>query len=280
VQCPKCREIVVLKAPTPAPVPVALVPSTPAPDLAAEVAELRALVSRLETLPTRVELLEKQLEWLMDHRPAAEASLLRPGQKLRWLRGAPTAWSGEGDPLSGHQGEILLHNARALRSAALTIVVTAGDVRARRLADRLKDLFGQAAWLVDGVHERLPVPGRHGLVLLTGGCPPPAGFVAASMCLTAAACPIFSGFDASLRENEIVLTVNTSPASSPAPPGPAPATVVLPNPAAASVVLSSPAPTTVVLSSPTPADSAPSTHSPMSLAREVIMFSAGPQDMR
>jgi phage FluMu protein Com len=209
VQCPKCREIVMLKSPAPAAptIPVALVAGESAPPATAELVELRALVSRLETLPGRVELLEKQLEWLMDHRPAAEASLLRPGQRLRWLRSAPVPWTGEGEPLAGVQGEILLHNARALRSAALTIVVTAADAQARRLAERIKDLFCQAAWLVEGVHEKLLAPNQRGLVLLTSVCPPPPGFVAASMSLTAAACPIFCGYDTTVREHEIVLTV-------------------------------------------------------------------------
>jgi hypothetical protein len=211
VQCPKCREIVMLKpaelpeAMAPA-APVSLVTTAPTP-AAAELAELRALVSRLETLPSRVELLEKQLEWIMDHRPAAEASLLRPGQRLRWLRGAPVPWTGDGEPLSGLQGEVLLHNARALRSAALTIFAAAADAQARRLAERLKELFTQAAWVVNGVFEKALAPGQNGLVLLTGLCPAPPGFVAASICLTAAACPLFSGFDGSIRESEIVLTV-------------------------------------------------------------------------
>lgn len=203
VQCPKCREIVVLKAPA----PVALAASEPAPGIAAELAELRALANRLETLPSRVELLEKQLEWLMDNRPAAEASLLRPGQKLRWLRSAPIAWSGEGEPLPGLQGEIVLHNARALRSGALTVFAAATDMRARRYAERLKELFCQAGWIVHGVHEKLLAPGQHGLALLTSVCQAPPGFVAASMCLTAAACPIFCGFDASVPDHEVVLTV-------------------------------------------------------------------------
>jgi len=206
VQCPKCRAVVMLKASAPA-VPVALVAGEHAPAVSAELAELRTLVTRLETLPARVELLEQQLEWLMDHRPAAEASLLRPGQRLRWLRSAPVPWTGEGEPLAGVQGEILLHNARALRSAALKIVVAAADVQARRLAERIKDLFCQAAWLVDGVHEKPLAPNQRGLVLLTSLCPPPPGFVAASMCLTAAACPIFCGYDTTIRDQEIVLTV-------------------------------------------------------------------------
>jgi hypothetical protein len=114
---------------------------------------------------------------------------------------------GEGDPLAGVQGEILLHNARALRSGALTIVVVAGDAQARRLAERIKDIFSQAAWLVEGIHERLLSPNQRGLVLLTSLCPPPPGFVAASMCLTAAACPIFCGYDTAIREHEVVLSV-------------------------------------------------------------------------
>jgi len=49
-------------------------------------------------LRTRIELLEGQLAWLMDHRPAAEAALLRPGQSLRWLRGMAD-WSAQSDAL-------------------------------------------------------------------------------------------------------------------------------------------------------------------------------------
>jgi hypothetical protein len=67
-------------------------------------------------LRTRIELLEGQLAWLMDHRPAAEAALLRPGQSLRWLRGM-VDWSA--------QSEALRHNLRALRTATLRIVTRA-----------------------------------------------------------------------------------------------------------------------------------------------------------
>jgi hypothetical protein len=152
---------------------------------------------------------------VMDHRPAAEASLLRPGQRLRWMRGAPVPWNGQGDPYSGPQGEILLHNIRALRSAVLTIRVAALDPRARRHGERLKEFFSQGGWLVNGIFEHPVTPGQQGLILLTGVCPPPPGFVAASMCLSAAACEVFCGFDAHLRGDEVILTVG---ASAPSPP--------------------------------------------------------------
>ena len=162
VQCPKCREIVVLAA---APTPVVLVESKAEPPAAA-----------LSALAARVELLEKQLEWLMDHRPAAEAALLRPGQKLRWLRGARAVWNGEGE-----QGEILLHNLRALRSAGIKIVVAEGDARARKLSECLAEIFRQAAWRVDGPHEKLLPPGQQGLALLAAACPVSEAVTSASM---------------------------------------------------------------------------------------------------
>ena len=199
VQCPKCREIVSLQAPP----PIVVAPKKVEP----EWAELQARLVQLEALPARLELLEQQLEWLMDHRPAAEASLLRPGQRLRWFRGAPAALDGADDPLAGLRGETLLHNLRALRSGAITIVAAAGDPAARTLAERLLEIFRQAAWIVQGVNETAVPSQQRGLVLLSGACPPPPVLTTASMALTAAGLPLCCRVDDRIGANEAVLTV-------------------------------------------------------------------------
>ena len=199
VQCPKCREVVTLQAPAP------IIVATKSPD--PEWAKLQARLDQLETLPARLELLEQQLEWLMDHRPAAEASLLRPGQKLRWLRGAPADLDAGDDPLAEPRGETLLHNLRALRTGTIKVAAAAGDPAARKIAERLLEIFRQAAWNVQDVTEAPLPPQQRGLALLSGACPPPSILTAASMALTAAGLALCCRVDDRLGANEVVLTV-------------------------------------------------------------------------
>lgn len=199
VQCPKCREIISLQPPP----PIFVAPKEPEPAWA----EMQSRLAVLESLPARLELLEQQLEWLMDHRPAAEASLLRPGQRLRWFRGAPAALDGADDPLAGPRGETLLHNLRSLRSGSIAIVAAAGNPAALTLAGRLAETFRQAAWIVQGVNETALPPRQRGLALLSGDCPPPPVLTAASMALTAAGLPLCCRVDDRLGANEAMLTV-------------------------------------------------------------------------
>jgi phage FluMu protein Com len=187
VQCPKCREIVTLPvAPTPATAEICPAPTTP------------GAVDELAALRARVEILEGQLAWLMDHRPAAEAALLRPGQSLRWLRGTAD-WA--------EQSEILRHNLRAMRTAALRITTTADDPALRRRAEQLREIFLDAAWLVPAVEARALAGNLRGLSLRGAACPPHRGLTACSMALTAAGFHVCCCQDATLAEDDIVLVV-------------------------------------------------------------------------
>ena len=196
VQCPKCREVI-LRGP----------PGTAKPETAGRdstMAALQARVERLEAVESRVELLEKQLEWLMDHRPPAEASLLRPGQRLRWLRAGAngTAVSDE-----NAQREILLHNLRALRGGAISIQCAGDAVGAHEFADQLSSVFQQAAWRVDGPHPRTLSRSRRGLVLLGSTSPASPSLTAASMALSAAGFAVECGFDDALPAEQTILLV-------------------------------------------------------------------------
>jgi predicted Zn finger-like uncharacterized protein len=184
VQCPKCREVVTLAA-LPAPVEKAVAALPSAPD-------------ELSALRTRVEVLEGQLTWLMDHRPAAESALLRPGQSLRWLRGTAD-WSTQSDALR--------HNLRALRTATLRIVAAAEDPPLRRRAEQLREIFLDAAWLVPAVEELALAAGTRGLSLRGAACPPTRALTASSMALTAAGFQVCCCLDANLARDQVVLVV-------------------------------------------------------------------------
>lgn len=193
VQCPKCREVIHRGAR----------PEKTAPG-GDSAADLRARGEQLEAMESRIELLERQLEWLMDHRPPAEASLLRPGQRLRWLRG------GASGALDEAPFDLLLQNLRALRGGAIVIQATAGDPAAWQLAGRIAGIFQQAAWQVEGPLERPFSRPQRGFMLFAGTFPAPASLTAASMAMTAAGFPLDCGFDESLPTEQTTLLVASS----------------------------------------------------------------------
>jgi hypothetical protein len=188
VQCPKCREIVTLP----------ITPQPAGPEKAAPSNVPAAAADELVALRTRVEILEDQLAWLMDHRPAAEAALLRPGQSLRWLRGTAD-WA--------EQSDILRHNLRALRTAALRIVTASDDPALRRRAEQMREIFLDAAWLVPAVEERDLAGSTRGLSLRGSACPPSRTLTACSMALTAAGFHVCCCLDGDLAEEDVVLVV-------------------------------------------------------------------------
>jgi len=176
VQCPKCREVVVLesasgKEPEPAPPP----PAPPVPDTAA--AETRG---RIDSLEARVEALEAALRDSMAAARAATSST--PQRKLLWITTAP----GQAPEFSPAQDHALSHNLAGVRSQAITIRTPAGDPAARAHAEWFKAIFERAGWTVRGPEEIPPDAAVSGLCLAVPEIPVAREAAAAYLALKAA----------------------------------------------------------------------------------------------
>ncbi len=148
VQCPKCREVVLIEStapvePKPAPAPPPP-PATSADDR-----------KRIEQLEARVEALEATLR---DAMAATRTNVWNaPQRQLIWL----TATPGQSPAFSHEQGQALLLNLAGIRSQGITIRIPANDEAARLHAAWFKSIFERAGWTVHGPEE-LP-PGATGV---------------------------------------------------------------------------------------------------------------------
>jgi hypothetical protein len=140
IQCPKCREVVVLENPAE--------PATAKTEriLAAPDAEKER--SRTEALETRIAALEATVAALIAASPATD----RTGEKkkLRW------ATAGATDPAQGNLPEMdqaLAHNLGSVTARDITIRVPAGDLAAKERAGRFKEIFERAGWTVRGPED-------------------------------------------------------------------------------------------------------------------------------
>jgi hypothetical protein len=153
VQCPKCREVVLLED---ASVPESDLPPSPAP---APPAALNVeTLKRVELLEARVEALEITLREAMAARPPAPSE---PQRKLLWVTTIP----GRAPEFSPEQERALLHNLSGVRSQAMTIRTPADDPMALARAEWFKSIFERAGWAVRGPEEIAPGPATSSLKL-------------------------------------------------------------------------------------------------------------------
>ena len=197
VQCPKCRAIVRIEAPTDA--------SNIISPSAAEFAELTARVARQEALIEK--LLRKVMpgEELPPIAPAPQTMLL-PGATLRWLHRDTE----QATRVDEEQEAVLLHNLRVMGQREVVMQATAADESAWHLGERLSAVFRQAGWNVLGPEPTGDSLTDSGLVLAAGQCPLPMAATATYMALKAAGFPIGSRLDAAMRPNESVLITGPS----------------------------------------------------------------------
>ncbi|MGC3992334.1 MAG: hypothetical protein QM796_22075 [Chthoniobacteraceae bacterium] len=143
VQCPKCRGVVTLPAPSPA----EKAPVSSPTAAAAPTAEVQALQTRIEALEARLLLLEKAIA------EAARESA-KPGG-LKWLGKDQAA------DFSPAQEEVLRHNLQILPAHRITIQVPPDNETARTRAEWFKGVFESARWAVSGPLHSLvePKPG-------------------------------------------------------------------------------------------------------------------------
>ena len=173
VQCPKCREVVVLES---AP-PKESQPSSP-PAESAEAAETRRRVALLEA---RVEALEAALR--ESAAAAARNQASNPAErKLSWI----TSPLGQAPDFSAEQGRALFHNLAGVRTQAITIRTPAGNPGARTRAEWFKSIFERAGWTVQGPEEITPDATTPGLALSVPELPVPKDAAATYLALKAA----------------------------------------------------------------------------------------------
>ena len=140
VQCPKCREIVVIET-LPEPKPAKKDRASVAPDAAKE-------RSHTEALEARVAALEAAVAALIAASPVAERA--NEKKKLLW------ATADAADPLQAFTPErdhALAHNLGTVKTREIIIRVPAGDRVAAERAVCFKEIFQRAGWTVRGPED-------------------------------------------------------------------------------------------------------------------------------
>ena len=166
VQCPKCREVVVLESDarkeseTESPSPPTKSTDTSAASAteaaAAAAAEAR---DRIDLLESRVELLEAALAGAMAAAHAANLPSIQ--RKLMWI----TTASGQSPAYSDEQDRALTYNLAGVRAQTIKIQTPPGDAGAWAHAEWFKAIFERAGWTVHGPEEMLPHTPISGLTL-------------------------------------------------------------------------------------------------------------------
>jgi predicted RNA-binding Zn-ribbon protein involved in translation (DUF1610 family) len=142
VQCPKCREVVVIESLAGTDVgekqrPVA------APDATSD-------RSRIEALEARVAVLEAALAGATAAKPGAERVIEK--KKLQWVAGA----TDRAQAFSPERGRALAHNLGNVKAGEITIRTPADDRVAGEHAVWFKEIFESAGWTVLGPEEIAP----------------------------------------------------------------------------------------------------------------------------
>jgi len=143
VQCPKCREVVVLESPPEPPAPKKIrAPAAP---------ELPSERGHTEALEARVAALEAAVAALLVSGTTGERSGDR--KKLVW------ATADAADPLRAFVPEraiALAHNLGTVTTREIIIRIPSGDSAAAERANSFKAIFEGAGWTVRGPEEAAP----------------------------------------------------------------------------------------------------------------------------
>ena len=186
VQCPKCREIVVLETPS--------AKAPPAPVANDTVAQQQ---NRIDALEARVAMLEKAVADAT--RAAAEKS---ETPILRWVPSQPAS------EFSPEQADALRHNLSIMPAHRITIQFPSGNAPARERAEWFKGVFERARWSVRGPEIAAAVSTNAQRELSLATCLPVSAEVAATyLALRAAGFQPVSEFDPQLNEAEERLIV-------------------------------------------------------------------------
>ena len=142
IQCPHCREVVMIESRTAA--------ETATPERASAVSAATNERSRIEALEARVAALEAALNAPPAENPGNERGTEK--KKLQWVAGAA-------DPaheFSPERGRALAHNLSTVGKCGIAIRTPAGDRIAGERAAWFKAVFERAGWTVHGPEEIAP----------------------------------------------------------------------------------------------------------------------------
>ena len=196
VQCPKCREVVDLKAaeksaPKFAPLPLAMVENPSV--LAAKIAVLEARIAALEGIAKIAAPLQP-----------LEVVVQRPERRWKWLAHSAAH---EGEKLPTNIAEVFLQNLGNYDGQTITIQLASGTPHTLARATGLKEIFDRAAWTVFGPGEVIPRNAETGLFLAVGSLPLPPAAAAAYFAMTTSGFTIQSFLDPKLGNDETILIV-------------------------------------------------------------------------
>ena len=147
VQCPKCREVIVLESR----VGKGAAATAPRPAEENQAAEDRGRIAALEG---KVAALEATMEAALARANVARAAENPAGTpvKLQWV----ASIQGRGPDFSAMQGHALVHNLGAVAAQEITIRIPLGDAVASEQAAWFKAVFHRAGWTVRGPVEIAP----------------------------------------------------------------------------------------------------------------------------
>ncbi len=214
VQCPKCREVVIIDSTqakdteTDHPSESAPVPSPRAAEDRMRIEQLEARVAALEaalrdSMASLRESMAASRQTVAALRDSVEASKQQPvlapmtpavpiaaapnseTPSDRMMRWAPPE-TGEPAIFSNEQGRVLFHNLELVKTQAIEIRTPVGDHYARSRAEWFKAIFESAGWTVHGPEEVTARAAAAGLSLAVPDLPVPKDAAATYFALKAA----------------------------------------------------------------------------------------------
>ncbi len=196
VQCPKCREVVDLKA---VEKPAQKLASFP-PALMENASVLAAKIAALEA---RIAALEGTAKIAAPLQPL-EFVVQRPERRWKWLAHSAAH---DGEKLPTNITEVFLQNLGNYDGQTITMQLASAGPQTLARAISLKEVFDRAQWTVIGPGEVVPRNAETGLFLAVGSLPLPPAASAAYFAMTTSGFTIQSFLDPKLGNDETVLIV-------------------------------------------------------------------------
>ena len=196
VQCPKCRQVVDLRA-AEKPAPKAIALSLPLDE------EPRVPLAKIAVLEARIAALEEAAKMASPLKPI-EIVVQRPERKWKWLAHSPAH---DAEKLPTNITEIFLQNLGNYDGHTIAIQLASAEPGAFARAMNLKGVFDRAQWTVTGPGEVLPRNAETGLFLAVGSLPLPPAAAAAYFAMTTSGFAVQSFLDPKLGNDETILIV-------------------------------------------------------------------------